>query len=255
VDHYVALAKFSGKGIETDVTAFRLAAHGFGCERLRPALLRHFNITEPVAVPHLELTSDRSGDVAFEHVEHVAREIASEFASIAPIALRKIFKALQRNAAKIADQLDGSSDGDDGDAVFYSFLVSSACYFFGGDFYNAQAMAAVCGLEPSTVDPEHLELFNAGPRIESADIDHAYLTLPIEQIVAMADFLREAAPKALEYLELDDLTESEIDFVCAVFSPFVLHVFKLFRAHVGDVDDEGFSRLLRILDDDLAPFR
>src|ERR1019366_2729502 len=76
VAHYRALAKVAGpgRGREADVAARRLAAHGFACRRLRGALLRVLNIAE---VDQPEVPLDFSTDAAFEHIEEIARDMAT----------------------------------------------------------------------------------------------------------------------------------------------------------------------------------
>jgi len=186
IDHYAALSEYSGRGIDADVTSFRLAAHGFDSLRLRPALLRQFNITEPAPVPQLEFGTSEEANAAFEQIEGVAREVAAEFTRVAPPAFGKIFKALQRNAERFAWRVGPPSEEESGESVFHSFLASSVCYFFGGEMYNAKAMAAVTNVDPSTVSDADLDFVNSLTRFESEDIDRAYLTLPTESIVAMA---------------------------------------------------------------------
>lgn len=195
IDHYAALTEYSGQGIDADVTSFRLAAHDFDCQRLRPALLRHFNITEPVTVPHLEFGSNEAADAAFKQIEDVAHEVAAEFVRVAPPAFGKIFKALQRNADRSARGVGPPLEEESGESVFHSFLVSSACYFFGGEMYNAKAMAAAANVDPSTVTDADLDFVNSFTRIKSEDIDRAYLTLPTEQMAAMANLLRGQLPE------------------------------------------------------------
>lgn len=232
IDHYAALTEYSGQGIDADVTSFRLAAHDFDCQRLRPALLRHFNITEPVTVPHLEFGSNEAADAAFKQIEDVAHEVAAEFVRVAPPAFGKIFKALQRNADRSARGVGPPLEEESGESVFHSFLVSSACYFFGGEMYNAKAMAAAANVDPSTVTDADLDFVNSFTRIKSEDIDRAYLTLPTEQMAAMANLLRGAAPRALEFLELDTLSDSEVDTVCAVVAPMLVYGIGVIREHI-----------------------
>jgi hypothetical protein len=76
--------------------------------------------------------------------------------------------------------------------VFHSVLVSSACYFFGGEFYNAKALAATVNVDPGEVNDTDLDLANSAGRMEPEEIDRAYLTLPKDQIVAMATLVRGA---------------------------------------------------------------
>jgi hypothetical protein len=53
--------------------ALRLAGNGFDCARLRPAVFRYFNLTEPTPVPRLRLDSSEKADEAFALVENTAR--------------------------------------------------------------------------------------------------------------------------------------------------------------------------------------
>jgi hypothetical protein len=48
----------------------------------------------------------------------------------------------------------------------------------------------------------------------------------------MANLLHGAAPRALEFLELDSLSDSEVDTVCAVVAPMVVHGIGLIREHI-----------------------
>lgn len=256
IDHYAALTEYSGKGIDADVTSFRLAAHGFDCQRLRPALLRHFNITEPVPVPHLELGSSEAADAAFEQIEDLAREVAVEFSRVAPPAFGKIFNALERNAERSAGLVGPSRDEESGESVFHSFLVSSACYFFGGEMYNAKAMAAATNLDFSTVTDADLDFVNSLTRIltriKSEEIDQAYLTLPTEQIASMANLLREAAPRALGFLELESLNDSELESVCAVVAPMLVYGIEVIREHICEPGLQALAPVLSFMDSERA---
>ena len=252
IDHYAALTEYSGRGIDADVTSFRLAAHGFVCERLRLALLRQFNITEPVPVPHLEFGTSEAANAAFEQIEGVAREVAADFTLVAPQAFGKIFKALQKNAESSAWRVGPPREEESGESVFHSFLVSSTCYFFGGDMYNAKAMAAATNVDPSTVTDPDLDFVNSLTRVESEDIDRAYLTLPAEQIVAMATLLRGAAPRALGFLDLDGLSDSEVDTVCAVVAPMLVHGIGLIREHICAPGLQVLAPVLSLMDSERA---
>jgi hypothetical protein len=210
--------------------------------------LRHFNITEPVAVPHLDLGPNEGADAAFKQVEEMAREIDMEFVRVVPPAFGKIFKALRKNAHKFADQVGPSGEEESGEAVFHSFLVSSACYFFGGDMYNAKAMAAAANVDPSSVENADLDFFNLLTRIESEDIDRAYLTLPTEQVVAMATLLRGAAPRALKFLELESLSDSEVDVVCTVVAPIFVYWIGLIREDICVDEIELLAPVLSLMD-------
>jgi hypothetical protein len=249
LDHYVALAWFSGKGIAADTTALRLAANSFDCARLRLAVLRYFNLTEPISIPRLHLDSSENADEAFALVEDTAREVATQFVSLAPTALVKIFRALQRNAAEFAELADRANGQETGETVFHSFLVSSACYFFGGEFYNAKALAATVNVDPNQVDESDLDFANSIARMEPEEIDQAYFTLPTDRIVAMATLLRGAAPRALAHLELDTLTDSEVDQVCTVVAPMLVYRVRLIREHICEQGLEVLAPVLAIMDD------
>jgi len=247
LDHYMALARVSGKGTDADTTALRLAASGFDCPRLRPALLRYLKITEPNPVPRLDLGPSESSDVAFALVEEVAREVAAHFVQMAPAALSKIFQALQRNARKFAERVGAGAET--GETLFHSFLVNAGCYFFGGELYNTEAIAATMNANPGDITDTDLDLVNSLVHMEPQQIDRAYLELPTEQIVAMAALLRQVAPRAVSYLEAD-LTEPELDQVCTVVAPMLVYAVGLVRDQVCHHGLEVLAPLLVLMDRD-----
>jgi hypothetical protein len=199
-------------------------------------------------MPRLDLGPSESADAAFALVEETAREMEAQFLEVAPTALGKIFKALQRNASKFAQRAGAADDGDTGESLFHSALVNAGCYFFGGEVYNAKAGAATINASPQDVDETDLDLVNSLVHMNPEQIDRAYLELPAEQVVAMASLLRKGAPGVLSYLGLETMSESEVDEVCAVVVPMLVYAVGLFREHLCGPELEALMPALAVMD-------
>ena len=246
LDHYGLLCTIAGRGIDADVTALRLAVNGFECGRLRGALLRHFRIDQPTPMPRL-MADDSDG--GFAAVEDAVREMTSTFLDVAPPAFRKVFRALMRMADRLAatHEVTETTNGND---LLVSYFLGPACYLFGGDFYIADNVVAALGTNPADIDPSHFELINRR-RVESEDIDRAYLVLPLPQIVVMARMLREWAPAAANWLGLHNLTESETDQICAVLAPMAAHIVLQFRDQLDDSGRNALASFFAVVDGEL----
>ena len=223
IDHYAVLARVSGKGVPIDNAALRLGARGYPCDRLLPAIHRYLDITGVQSVPELDLSSGPQGDEAFDAIEEVVREVAQKFPKVAPKAFTKLFEGLMQNAAKWAPFVGAEGDFETGETVLHGLLTSVGCYYYGGNLYGAKVFAAACNIDPDTVDEEDLHLVNSWTRLDPEEIDRTYLCASVDDVARMALLVRTYAPRALTFLGVDTLTESEIDELSVVIAPIFLY--------------------------------
>lgn len=224
VAHYRQLAELAGpgRGRSADVAALRLAAHGFVCDRLRGALLRNLNIPD-VAPPKitLDLSSEESSDAVFGQLEEVARTISTSLCDIPP-PIRHVIERLKRNVYHVSARV-----GEPGEAVFRSAIVNFLCLLLGGEIYDVQPIAAMFGVDPSTVEPDAVDFINQHLRVTTWEIDEAYRSTPLDQIAVMAKWLRERADLTIPVLGLDVASASQLDQIAALLAPYVLHVISM----------------------------
>jgi hypothetical protein len=146
---------------------------------------------------------------------------------------------LRRNAFKHADKL-----GEPGDAVFHSFIVSGLVQLFGGDAYNEKAMGAVMDIDPDEIGPDYLEFVNT-LRVSAGDMLNTCRHAPLEQVVAVAAWIRERAPVAVSYFGISDVTEEELDDLSATFAPILLYGFGVL-VELAQQDDSLQAYLSRL---------
>ena len=177
--HFQQLASISSSGRDSDLTARRLAARGYVCTRLRPALLRELGIPEtpsPPALGLLDLSSGPSGDRGFAVVEGLASWMTSDTAGLPPLMVR-IVNALRRNVARRADEL-----GEPAEVIFQSFVINALCHLLRGGYYNGTSIEAVLNLEPGDVTAETLDEINDTLRITPHAFENSYRSVPLQEI-------------------------------------------------------------------------
>jgi len=233
VAHYRALAKVAGpgRGRNADVAARRLAAHGFACRRLRGALLRGLNIAE-VGQPEvpLDFSTDESTDAAFEHLEEIARGMATSVDQI-PLPMRQVVEKLRRNVYQGA-----SGMGEPGEDVFHSAIVNFLCLLLGGEIYDERPIAAMFGVDPAEVEPDTVDFISQRLRITTWEVDEAYRTAPLDQVVVLARWLRERANLAISFLGLETAPEPQLDELAAMFAPYALHMLSVISSRFDDAE-------------------
>jgi hypothetical protein len=232
--HYRELQKLSGpgRGRNANLTARRMAAHGFVCRCLRRALLHGFNIPE-IAEPEtpLDLSTEESTDEAFARLDEIARDMSESIGSV-PAPLRWMVETLRRKAYESAKR-----SGEPGEVVFRSMIVQIMYLLFGGEVYDAEPIAAILGVGVSRIEDDAVEFVNENLRITTWDIDEAFRTLPLADVARMAVWLRERAHLAVEFLGLESATESQLDDLAALFAPFVLHLLGIVRSVIDDAEE------------------
>ncbi|HVX23317.1 MAG TPA: hypothetical protein VHB02_18395 [Acidimicrobiales bacterium] len=235
VAHYAQVADLSSIGRDKDTVARRLAARGFACKRLRPAILRELGITPetPLLVPALpDLSSGPSGDAAFAAIEHFAEVMATDTRGL-PALLVKVVKALQRNASERASQV-----GESPEQILHSYFVNALVHLMGDNYYNGRAMEAVLGLDDGAVSVEVLDLLNTGLRVSMPALDNTYRTAPVEQIAFMAQRMTAWAPLLLDHLEVIGVKTAEIEDLATVFAPAAVYFANLLREAFDDFPDD-----------------
>jgi len=155
-----------------------------------------------------------------------------------PLPMRRVIEKFRRNAYAGATGI-----GESGDVVFRSAIVNFMCLLLGGEIYDAQPIAATFGIEPSTIEPEAVDFINQRLRITTWEIDEAYRTAPLTQVVLMAEWLREHADLAVSFLGLETATESELDDLAALVAPYALHILRI----IASQSDEA-TQFLAALD-------
>jgi hypothetical protein len=233
VAHYQALAEVAGpgRGRSADMAARRLAARGFVCRRLRGALLRGLNIAE-VGQPNdgLDFSTDESIDAAFEQLEEIARDMTTSIDQI-PLPMRRVVEKLRHNAYQ------GSSGmGESGEDVFRSAIVNILCLLLGGEIYDEGPIAAMFGVEPAEMNPVSVDFINQRLRITPWEVDEAYRTAPLDQVVLMARWLRERAHLATTFLGLESASESQLDELAAMFAPYALYILSVIFSTFEDAE-------------------
>ncbi len=230
---YRALAKVAGpgRGRNADVAARRLAAHGLASRRLRGALLRGLTIAE-VGQPEapLDLTTDESTDAVFERLEEVARGMAASIDQI-PLPMRRVVEKFRRNVYQGA-----SGVGESGEVVFRSGIVNFLLLLLGGEIYDARPMAAMLGVDAAEIEPDAVDFINQRLRITMWEVDEAYRSAPLHQVVLLARWLRERAYLAVSFLGLETATESQLDDLAALFAPYAWHILGVISSRFDDAE-------------------
>lgn len=234
VEHYLTLARVAGpgRGHSADLAARRLAAHGFLCRRLHGALLRGFRVPEVgQAELALDFSTEDASDAAFDRIDEIVDALAGSICQL-PLPIRTLAEKLRTNAERGAPSL-----GETGESVFRAALTNFLCSLLGGAIYDARPIAAVFGVDPDEVAQGDLDFFNEQLAIRAWEVDDAYRTIPLDQVLVLAQWLRERAPLAVSFLGLDMLTESQLDDLSALVAPYVWHVLGLFYAHFDDAGE------------------
>jgi hypothetical protein len=233
VAHYRQLGGLAGpgRGRSADVAARRLAAHGFVCRRLRGALLRGLNIAD-VGEPEvlIDFSSEESSDAAFDQLDQIARAMNGSIGEL-PLPMRHVVEKLRRNVYDAAAGM-----GESGDVVYRAAIVNFLCPLFGGEIYDAQPIAAMFGVDPSTVEPDAVDFINRQFRITAWEIDETYRSASLDRVVVMARWLRERADLAVSFLGLDAASESQLDELAAIVAPYALLILSM---AVSRFDDAG----------------
>jgi hypothetical protein len=208
-----------------------MAAHGFACRRLRGALLRGLSIAEvgQLEVP-LDFSTDESTDAAFEQLEEIADGLATSIDQI-PLPMRRVVEKLRHNVYKSA-----SGMGESGEDIFRSAIVNFLSLLLGGEIYDARPIAAVFGVDPAEVESDTVDFVNQRFRITTWEVDEAYRTAPLDQVVILARWLRERAHLALAFLGLEKATEPQLDELAAIFAPYALHVLSIASCWYDDAE-------------------
>jgi hypothetical protein len=218
IPHYLELATIAGPGRSNnaDLAARRLAAHGFGCSRLRASLLNGVidESSDDVQICN-DLSTEESEDEAFRKYDSIATELTTSVDSL-PAAIRLVVRKLRHNAYR------GSlCTSDSGEQVFHSAIVSVLHLFNGGEILNVDAVAMMFGVNPSELNDDALE-FVEQLKITFRNIEDAYRTTSLEDIVAMAKWLRDHIHVASEYLGIAKASDSILDDLATQFAPIVL---------------------------------
>lgn len=229
--YYSAVASISRSGRDADLTARRLAARGYACPKLRPAILAELGIS-PVAPDQpqveLDLSSGPSGDPAFAELEAIASWVAASTGGLPPLMVQ-VVDTLRRNALRHAERI-----GESAEQIFHSFVVNVLFHLVGGEFYNPKAIAAVLNVDPGGIGSADLDLVNTHFRVSVQDVDEAYRSAPIEDIVRMAQLIAGNAHAVLDYLGVTGGTEAEIEDLAATFAPAALYFAGLLRQVFDD---------------------
>lgn len=226
VRHYAAVAQLSCSGHDVDVVALRLGARGLPCQCLRPVLLRRMGVPDApqeVVPGQMDLLSDSSSEGDFDRV-FVEVETAAHNVQLAesqhPV-LHKILSAMRQNAARHAGVLDEAPE-----AVVHSYLVSLAWHMKGGEAYNSKAWAAIADVDPSAVGPD-FEAFLDAVRPDVAACEDACRHMPLERIVAAAQYLADHASDFLARSGLPPFPPPQIEEACCMFAPWAASVFEV----------------------------
>ena len=236
LEHFRVLAQISRSGVGADVTARRLAAKGFACERLRPAILRELGLAgldEGEVVVSVE--PDPDTDAGFAAIEHIASSMDDDTNGL-PRLFVQVIRALKRNARRRASELGRTADD-----VFQSFLVNGLSHLMGGDIYDPAAVAAVFNVDANEVPQDLVDEINSRIHPNIHDIDDAYRNVPLERIVAVSQRLTQWAPDFLQYLEIARATDAEIENLATMMAPIVNYFFGLLREAYEDFPDDELA--------------
>jgi hypothetical protein len=179
-------------------------------------------------MPALDLSTGLSGDAPFALVEQIARSMTASTDGLPPL-MTKVDHAFRRNATRFADKL-----GEPGEDIHHSFVVNALCHLMGGDFYNGKALAAVLNVDPDEIGDDVVDFVNTELRIVPSEIDEAYRSAPIDDIVEVAQRLREFAPLALGHIGVTDASDADIEDLAAIFAPAGVYFVNLLRAKFDD---------------------
>jgi len=223
IPHYVELAEISGPGRSrsADLTARRLAAHGYACSRLRSALSAVFDESSDEVFVSKDPSTQESEDEAFKEYDSIATDLARSVDTLPP-ALRLIIRRFRQNARSGAYFTDES-----GDQVFHSAIVSLLHLFNCGEVLNIEALALMFGVDPSKVDADAIALVEQ-LQIKIQNIEYVYRSANLESIVAMAKWIRDHLDVVTEFLGLARATDSMLDDLATQFAPVALSLIEPF---------------------------
>ena len=229
--HFAQLSVISVSGRDADTAARRLAARGYACRRLRPALLRELGIDPESGaspLPVLDLSTGPSGDSGFAAVEQLAEWMTADTSGLPPLMV-KVVQALRRNATRHAEEV-----GEPAECIFRSFVVNAMCHILGGDYYNGGALEAVLNLDPGDMTNDVLDVINTKLRVDPREFEESYRHVPVAEIVTAAQLMAERAPAFFEHLGVTGTVQGEIDDLAAVFAPPAVYFVGLLRAAFDD---------------------
>lgn len=236
VRHFAEVDSISRRGCDGDLVARRLAARGFASQRLRGAILRELGISaEPPSVipPVFDLSEGPSGDTGFATLEQMARDMLVDTGWMPPL-MAKVVKALYRNAAERAEQV-----GESADAIFHSFVVNVLVHVMGHDYYNAEALEAVFGVDRGSISVDDLDVVNSSNlRISIPEFEAAYRSVPVEDIAFIAHRLTSWVPHLLRYLKVTDVEQAEIEDMMAAIAPAAIYFVNLLHEAFDEFSDE-----------------
>ena len=126
--------------------------------------------------------------------------------------------------------------GESGEDVFRSAIVNFLCLLLGGEIYDTRPIAAMFGVDPQEVEPDTVDFVNQRLRITTWEIDETYRTVPLDQVAAMAQWMRERAHVAAPFLGLETATECQLDVLAALFAPYALHILGVVSSQFDDAE-------------------
>jgi hypothetical protein len=187
---------------------------------------------------NFDLSTERSTDEAFEKFDQLVDLIRLAEDGFPPL-IRRVLKEFRGNALSV-----GSSTGDTAEESFHSALVNVFYLMFGGKIYNPNAISSVFGFGDSDVEPGVADIVCERFRIDLSDVGRAYRSIPIDEITAMAKWLRDRASIFITYFHLESIGEVEVDETAALAAPYAIY---LLGALSPLINDDAIE-LLRLLD-------
>jgi len=227
--HFLELEKIVGPGRSKnyDLAARRLAAGALVCSRLRSSLSDLITDGSSDNPMSSDFSTEESADAVFREYDSVATNLTTSVDSL-PSAIRLVVQKFRRNAFQ-----GSASTNETGEQVFHSAIVNLLHLFNGGEILNGQATAAMLGFDPEEFD-ESAFTFIEHLNLTFQNMEHAYQTMSLEDIAAMAKWLRDHAHVAIDYLEISKATDSMLDDLATQFAPMAICLIEPLVKAFGD---------------------
>jgi hypothetical protein len=172
------------------------------------------DLGDAVSVPTLDFASGPEGDASFGFIESEVQNMLAHADNLPPVAVGLV-RAMLANEARHSPKLEGEVAV----STLYSAMVSSLCHLMGGNFYNLKGMAALLNLDPNEITAQDEDALNQVGRFDVSELEAAYRSAPIDDIVTATQLLRENGREVLNHIGLYNITDAQIEDGATALAP------------------------------------